>query len=629
MLQKISLSFGSIHAGAAVIVTDNVGAPAVIYSSDNLASLISRVGQTRTDAVGNLEVYAPIGKLYKVYALDDSGKTLELRPVSNTSVLSPSASTVDGIKATSGTTTVGQVIHDGNGNIYDSNGNPLSIGGVGQNTNLSTSVSATSIQLLSSSGADTSLDGASPTLAGLMVATDKVKLNNLTQYTDALAKDAAAASLLAGTHVGVSFSYNPTTKAFSSTVSTQATNLSVTPTPTKVVLSSSSGNSVDLVTATNTNAGLMAPTDRIKLDGLVGYTSAAAISDASTLFTSSTHDGVTSAYDPVLKRITLTVNRVTNLTNSPSDTALTITSSTGNSTTVQPATQSAAGVMTAVDKLKLDNIIQYTDKKAQDAAASALVAGTHSGISASYDSGNSKINLSVTAAALSTNLSATYTTTAIALASSTGTGVNLNSATQSTAGSLSAADKTKIDILLVPFTGSNVSNPGTAGLVPVPQASSSTLYLSNDGTWKSVSASAYNECLRRVFVTANSVSGTLVMLAVGSQTDLDAVQVTVDATGTSLTLGNVAANLKLRSVMLHVPASFNSTTSFTFYLPDPYASSNTMDNLIFPQFLHYNLANPSIIQAQTGIAVSISNNILSVGKTGLTGGAAAKYQLKM
>ena len=284
--------------------------------------------------------------------------------------------------------------------------------------------------------------------------------------------------------------------------------------------------------------------------------------------------------------------------------------------------------MTSADKLKLDGLTQYTDTQAKAAAAAIITSGTHSGITATYDTNLQKINLSVTAGALGANLGATYTANYVGLTSSTGTGVNLQGASQTTAGVLTSADKAKIDNLLVVFTGSTQSQPGLAGLVPVPPASSVDIFLSNSG-WKSMTTAAYSEVLRRVFVSANGVSATLVLQAIGAQSDLDAVTITVDGTGASLTLSNIATSLKLRNIMLHAPASFNSTTSFTFLVPDPYQSSNTMDNLIFPQFMHYNLASPSIIQAQTGIAVSIANNLISVMKTGLTAGAAAKYQLRM
>jgi hypothetical protein len=52
---------------------------------------------------------------------------------------------------------------------------------------------------------------------------------------------------------------------------------------------------------------------------------------------------------------------------------------------------------TTADKNKLANLTQYTNEDAQDAIASLLAAGTHTGITYTYDDANNKINSVVTA----------------------------------------------------------------------------------------------------------------------------------------------------------------------------------------------------------------------------------------
>jgi len=117
---------------------------------------------------------------------------------------------------------------------------------------------------------------------------------------------------------------------------------------------------------------------------------------------------------------------------SVTSTTLDVTSSTGSAATVPAATTSLAGLMTAADKTRLgilDNLgtgftgstipdgatleqaLQsletavesgggggggYSNEQAVDAAAAALVAGTHTGISFTYDDANNKINAAVT-----------------------------------------------------------------------------------------------------------------------------------------------------------------------------------------------------------------------------------------
>jgi uncharacterized protein YjbJ (UPF0337 family) len=101
------------------------------------------------------------------------------------------------------------------------------------------------------------------------------------------------------------------------------TNLGNTATGTGLTITSSTGNNTTLPAATTSAWGAMTDDDRVKLDGIAPGAE---------------------------------VNVGTNLGRSVSGTGFTLTSSTGNNTTLPAATTSAWGVMTDDDKVKLDGI---------------------------------------------------------------------------------------------------------------------------------------------------------------------------------------------------------------------------------------------------------------------------------
>lgn len=73
------------------------------------------------------------------------------------------------------------------------------------------------------------------------------------------------------------------------------------------------------------------------------------------------------------------VNVGTNLNRSPSTTTINLTSSTGTGTTLPAATQTAAGVLTAADKAKLDNIEAGANNYSLPAATASELGGVKLG----------------------------------------------------------------------------------------------------------------------------------------------------------------------------------------------------------------------------------------------------------
>ena len=121
------------------------------------------------------------------------------------------------------------------------------------------------------------------------------------------------------------------------------TDLTVTENASTVTIASSTGDNDDIQAATTSLAGVMSAADKTKLDGI----------------------------DTGAE-----VNVPTNLGNSATGTALTITSSTGTNTNLPAATTTTWGVMTDEDKTKLDGIEALADVTDAGNVTTSLVAAT-------------------------------------------------------------------------------------------------------------------------------------------------------------------------------------------------------------------------------------------------------------
>lgn len=158
------------------------------------------------------------------------------------------------------------------------------------------------------------------------------------------------------------------------------------------------------------------------------------------------------------------VNVATHLNQTRSGTEYTISSSTGSDTTLQPADGSFAGVMTNLDRIKLDGIesgaqvnvptnldqtrttadYTITSSTGSDTTLAAATSGA-AGVMIAAD--KSKLDGIEAGAQVNvpTNLSQSRTATEYTVVSSTGGNTSLKSATQSDSGVMSATDKTRLD----------------------------------------------------------------------------------------------------------------------------------------------------------------------------------------
>ena len=262
-------------------------------------------------------------------------------------------------------------------------------------TDLDNEPGTTAVVVTSSTGDDTAILGASSTRAGVMAADDKIKLD----------------SIETGSQVNV------------------ATNLSSAPTTTTYLVESSTGNDTTLLAATTAAAGVMTAADKLKVDGLEAGAQ---------------------------------VNVATNLANTPGSTTVLVTSSTGLDTTLPAATASAAGVMTSTDKSNLDFLYAGggfvgTNLSNTPAATTVLVESSTGGDTTLPAATNSAAGVMTAAdkfkvegietgaqVNVATNLANAPTVSNVLVTSSTGADTALPAATSLLAGVMTAADKAKL-----------------------------------------------------------------------------------------------------------------------------------------------------------------------------------------
>lgn len=131
---------------------------------------------------------------------------------------------------------------------------------------------------------------------------------------------------------------------------------------------------------------------------------------------------------------------------------------------------------------------------------------------------------------------------------------------------------------------------------------------------------------RKINVTANSQTVTLIVSGFGTAAALNAITATPTVDGTSsmvLTLGNLGT-FKLRGVAVNVPAGANAGTGFTVVAPDPSGATTLADSALASMAI-YNDAGATV--ASTLVTMAMAGGNLSVQKTGLTASTAYRFKV--
>lgn len=256
-------------------------------------------------------------------------------------------------------------------------------------SNLTVSRNTTSLTVENSGGSNGSLLSATPSLAGVMTASDKSKLDGIqTGATVSNLGVTLAATSLTLTNSGGAGAILPiatTSDAGLMSASDKtdldalvaagpgdgggATNLTVTPSSTSITVVSSTGTDGVIGAASPSLAGVMTAADKTKLNGIA--TGATANSSDSFLLSRSNHTGTqtASSISDFVSTVRGSISAGSNVTissgviSSSANLGLTrntvsntITNSAGTGVVLSPASPIEAGVMTAADRNKLDGI---------------------------------------------------------------------------------------------------------------------------------------------------------------------------------------------------------------------------------------------------------------------------------
>ena len=128
---------------------------------------------------------------------------------------------------------------------------------------------------------------------------------------------------------------------------------------------------------------------------------------------------------------------------------------------------------------------------------------------------------------------------------------------------------------------------------------------------------------RSIAVTANSQAGTVVVAGFGTPTDLAATTATVSAAGDAVTIGTLGG-FKVSAVSVNYGAGFNTGTVFTINIPDPFGAAS-IDAHPLGTLMHY-AGSPATEQTQLYISCSLAGGVVSLSKSNLTAGAAARWR---
>ena len=237
------------------------------------------------------------------------------------------------------------------------------------------------------------------------------------------------------------------------------TNLAYTAGVSNGVVTSDSGNNATIPLADGTNAGLFSAAQKTKLDGIeagaqADQSASEVVSSASGNLTST---NVQSALEELQGDIDSLGSETNNLgiTHNASDIDVTIEN--GSDITIEAATTSEAGAMTAADKTKLDGI----EANAKDDQSASQVPSSASGnlTSTNVQSALEELQGDIDSLGSETNnLSITHNAGDVDIAIENGTDITLDAATALKAGAMLASDKVKLDAIEAGATADQVAS---------------------------------------------------------------------------------------------------------------------------------------------------------------------------
>jgi hypothetical protein len=423
-------------------------------------------------------------------------------------------------------------------------------------------------------------------------------------------------------------------------VTNPVTDLSTTPSATNVLINSSTGSSGTLAAATTSDAGVMTAADKTKLDGIA----AGATTNLGTVTSVSvvTANGVsgTVATDTTTPAITLALGAITptsvaatgtvtgsNLSGSNTgDQTITLTDDvTGSGTgsfaatlaTVNSSPQTDAfrkvtvngkGLVTATSAVTSSDItstLGFTPYDATNPAGYTTNVGTVTSVDVTAPAAGITVSGGPVTVSGSITLALADDLAAIEAISTTGVVKRTAADTWST-GQVSLASEVSGNLPVANL------NSGTA-------ATSSTFWR-GDGTWAAPELPSFVQ--RKVTLTNNSVDATVLVVAWGTQSQIDSITI-AQTGGAVVTVSGVPAGLNIQALTIHYPTNWNPGTSFMFKYPEVFGATDL--NITIPFMYALNEAGSGPLF--TNVVYSNVAGVVQIQRTGLAANVGAKFRV--
>ena len=369
------------------------------------------------------------------------------------------------------------------------------------------------------------------------------------------------------------FVWNSDGNAWIDLGSSGITNLDYTAAVSNGVVTSDTGTDATIPLADGTNAGLFSAAEKTKLSGIeAGATADQNASEvSSTASAKLTATNVQDALDELQGDIDGLENATNNLTKTQTsaiDVDINLENDlTGNASdiTIDAATASVAGVMSAADKTKLDAI---ESGAAADQVASE-VPSTASGnlVATNVQSALQELQGDIDSLGSETNnLSISHLTTEVDIDIENGNGITIDGATASLAGVMSAADKVKLDAI---EAGAQVNVDDV--LTSLGLASNILTYTDEAGNDTDLDLSLYLDDSNLARLTSGSIDGSTGIatftrddastFTIDMSAFLDAITLNNTLTSTSTTEGLTAAQGKVLKDLIDTINTNNTGTN--------------------------------------------------------------------